>query len=591
MSYKYINPISTQIVPDTWSVTNTTVKGTNFSVFNVGGYMEVWSLSDLNFTDGGAASGPITYSGNVIPVEYTKSPNSNFIANTLTLEGDGISSGRRRLGMLVYVHETQLTYQYVVPDYETLFNNAESEGSIQSNIDGNTGQIISYTVKDRLNPSTPWPNGGALISAWLDSSIEGVNGVTRNNARWRVFWGTDWQVTGGTVNYNSTGDLNLNSNSGNTVTISGLKTITGGTYFSGTSTLELYNNLGDTVSVTGFTTGGGDVSVSANTGLGIIGDNTLFTIYNSQLSPTLEMGETVGGIEAGTAVSDLSGKTLVQMFNDLLFPTVLPTYVQPTIALNGLNSKTKEVGSTEAINVTAYSVKNDAGDYTNLRIRTGTTSADVEVVVDNSPSPSATTDLSPQFGFANPNNPNSAFTSTSLTYTLTVPAPTVGTSSTVRYDSIGDYGNGLPIKDNKGDDTTTSPISSGTNNSTDRVITGIYPYFWGVSTTEPTPTTIANDISNGNANKVLSQANGTITITFDANEEYLWFAHLSSYSTKTTWYVAEGNEGNIGTGSDLFGAVATTSVDSPETYWTGINFKVYVSNYPTTTSGGMQLRN
>ena len=236
MSYIYRNPISTQIVPDTWSVTNTTVKGTNFSVFNIGGYMEVWGLDDLNFTDGGVASGPITFSGNVIPVEYTKSPNSNFIANSLTLEGDGISSGRRRLGMLVYVHETKLTYQYVIDDYKTLFDNAEIESSVASTVDGNSGQIISWTVKDRLNAGTPYPNGAALIEAWLDSSIEGVSGVTRANARWRIFYGTDI-------------------------------TVTGGTYSNGTAVFT--NSTGGTFNVTGFTTGG----TGSYTGWTASGDN------------------------------------------------------------------------------------------------------------------------------------------------------------------------------------------------------------------------------------------------------------------------------------------------------------------------------
>ena len=303
------------------------------------------------------------------------------------------------------------------------------------------------------------------------------------------------------------------------------------------------------------------------------------------------MAETIGGLSSGTRVDDLTGKTFVQIFNDLLFPTVLPTYTNPTITLNGLSSKTKEVGSTESINVNGYSVKNDAGNYTSLRIRTGTTSANQVVVTDNSPTPSAVSNVPDQFGFPNPNSPNSGFTSTSLVYTLTVPAPTDGTSSTVRYDAIGDYGSGLPKKDNKGDDTTTSAISSGTNNSNDRIITGIYPYFWGVSSTEPTASSIATTINNGTANKVLSEASNTITITFSADEEYLWFAHLSDYTTKTSWYVAEGNEGSIGGVTDLFGAVSTTSVDSPDTYWTGINFKVYISNYPTTTAGSMQLRN
>lgn len=582
MALNYRNPTSSEIKSTPESVTLTNTVGTNFSVSQVGGYMEVYTLEDLQLTLTATTSGEIKYSGNTIPIRYIPGDTVPFppfqLPDNIILYSDNISSGRRRLGMLVYVHETQKTYQYTIPNYDTLWDNAVSAGDVE----------ISTNQTDIFNSTA---SGQAFIDAWKNSDIEGVSGVTRENARWRIFWGTDWQATGGTIDYNSTGDLNLDSNSGNTVTISGLKTITGGTYLSATTTLELYNNLDETIQITGFTSPAGDVSVSANTGLGIIGDSTLFTIYNSSLSPTLEMDTTVGGIEAGTTVSDLTGKTLVQMFNDLLFPTILPTYTSPTITLNGLNTKTKEVGSTENINVTAYSIKNDAGDYTNLRIRTGTTSADVEVVTDNSPTPSSTTDLSPQFGFENPNNPNSAFTSTSLTYTLTVPEPPFGTSSTVRYDSIGDYSVGLPIKDNKGDNTTSSPISSGTNESTDRVITGIYPYFWGVSSTEPTPSSIASTINNGEANKVLLQANGTITITFEATEEYLWFAHLSSYSTKSTWYVAEGNEGNIGSGSDLFGAVSTTSVDSPENYWTGINFKMYVSNYPTTTAGSMQLRN
>jgi hypothetical protein len=260
MSYIYRNPISTQIVPDTWSVTNTTVKGTNFSVFNIGGYMEVWGLDDLNFTDGGAASGPITFSGNVIPVEYTKSPNSNFIANSLTLEGDGISSGRRRLGMLVYVHETKLTYQYVIDDYQTLFDNAETEGSVTSTVDGNSGQIISWTVKDRLNAGTPYPNGGLLIESWLDSSIEGVSGVTRANARWRIFYGTDITVTGGTY---SNGTAIFTNSTGGTFNVTGFTTggtgtdtyLTGGTYTNSTGTLTLERNDSGNVQITGFTTG------------------------------------------------------------------------------------------------------------------------------------------------------------------------------------------------------------------------------------------------------------------------------------------------------------------------------------------------
>ena len=51
------------------------------------------------------------------------------------------------------------------------------------------------------------------------------------------------------------------------------------------------------------------------------------------------------------------------------------------------------------------------------------------------------------------------------------------------------------------------------------------------------------------------------------------------------------NTGGIGGGSNLFGDPIQTSVISPDTYWTGINFEIYISNFQTSTSGNMQLRN
>jgi len=49
----------------------------------------------------------------------------------------------------------------------------------------------------------------------------------------------------------------------------------------------------------------------------------------STLSPTLEMPKDVGGILAGTSVSDLDGDSVTELFNELLFPTVDPSYIEP----------------------------------------------------------------------------------------------------------------------------------------------------------------------------------------------------------------------------------------------------------------------
>ena len=245
MSFIYKNPSvgTTLSTPDV--VTRLSVVGSNFSVLTAGGYMEVWSLSDLNYQTFGG-SGLIENSGNTIPIYYSKS-NLGFIASKVTIEDDGITSGRRRLGMQVYVHETDTVYQYVIPNYETLFNNAS--GSTEE--DPSTGK---YVVSDNT------VDGLAFVDAWLDSSIEGVSGVTRANARWRIFYGTDITVTGGTY---TNGTAIFTNSTGGTFSVTGFTTggtgtdtfLTGGTYTNSTGTLTLDRNDSVTIDITGFTTG------------------------------------------------------------------------------------------------------------------------------------------------------------------------------------------------------------------------------------------------------------------------------------------------------------------------------------------------
>lgn len=604
------------------AVTQVTTTGTNFSIFNIGGYKEVWSLSDLIYTipsSYSGAGGQVRYSGNTIPIEFTTGQTTPFSTpDVIKIESDFISSGRRRLGMLVYVHETDQTYQYRIPNYESYFNAA-------------SGSTTTFPTGE-MDISNTTTGGQEFINLWLDSSIEGVSGVTKENARWVIFHDTDTFVTGGTINYNNSGDLTLTNNDGDNVTISGLTTITGGTYLSGSSTLRLVNNLGDNIDITGiaadtntFVTGGtyssgtttltltrndgfnidvtgfsasGLVSVSANTGLGIEND-ILYTTYNTLLDPSLSMAETIGGLDAGTTVADLSGDTFVSIFNDLLFPTVDPTYTIPTIGIGGVSNSTREVGTTLNLSITASATKNDAGDYTQLRVlRNGSA-----LVTDTTMTISSASDVPDQFGYTNPNNPNSGFTLNSSPYSesYTVPAPGgSSTSTSTQYRVDGNYNAGLAKNDNKGNTDTRTPAvrsinapQAASNNfqSSQYTYTGIYPYFWGVSTTQPTESDIVNEITGGTANKVVSSAANTITITFGASSQYIWFAHFSNYTPKTIWYVDALNTGSIGGSTNLFGTRTTNSVDSPDSYWSGINFEVYISNYQTSTFGSMQLKN
>ena len=293
--FNYKNPIGASVITIPESLgTLTNPLGTNFSVYSVGGYMEVWSVSDLNFSATSSA-GFVQLSANTIPPYINKQVNGNVQAY---LWSDGISSGRRRLGQLVYVHQDDQVYQFVIPNYETLWNNADGEGAIQFS--------APYYI---VTSSPSFPNGTLLVNAWTASTVEGYNGVTRDNARWRIFWGTDWQVTGGSYSVSSE-TLNLFSNSGNTVQITGVTNFynsNGSLYsnrsvnlsgysltFSGGQTIFSGSNP---VVISGLTQGGGNYLTIDNNGVvrftGVTPGGSV-NIYNSDGSLTSNRNVNLG---------------------------------------------------------------------------------------------------------------------------------------------------------------------------------------------------------------------------------------------------------------------------------------------------------
>lgn len=70
--------------------------------------------------------------------------------------------------------------------------------------------------------------------------------------------------------------------------------------------------------------------------------------YQSSISDKeLTMPKAVGGLSAGTKLSDLEGKTYSQLFDEVLFPTIYPTYVSPSASISFKNySSIQEVGTT-----------------------------------------------------------------------------------------------------------------------------------------------------------------------------------------------------------------------------------------------------
>lgn len=73
------------------------------------------------------------------------------------------------------------------------------------------------------------------------------------------------------------------------------------------------------------------------------------TTYTPAVDGELAMPNDVGGIKSGTKASDLSGKTYDAMFDDLLFPTVYPVAVAPTLSILNPTTTIAEVGATTGL--------------------------------------------------------------------------------------------------------------------------------------------------------------------------------------------------------------------------------------------------
>jgi len=108
-----------------------------------------------------------------------------------------------------------------------------------------------------------------------------------------------------------------------------------------------------------------NLQIAANAGL-LLQSNTLSTIYNTNLASSLAVPAAVGGIDSGTTVADLNTKTIVEILNDLLFPTVLASIgTNKSVTLTTTSGGTYEVGTpltrTLTANFNAGSITNGDG--------------------------------------------------------------------------------------------------------------------------------------------------------------------------------------------------------------------------------------
>ena len=165
----------------------------------------------------------------------------------------------------------------------------------------------------------------------------------------------------------------------------------------------------------------------------------------------LTMPNAVGGIAKGTKLSDIEGKSYDAIFDDLLFPTVNPTFTAPSASINlgGKTSYTLEVGTDISALVPDVDVTFNKGAINLNGAKQNDRSGEL--------------DVSKSFHFYNGVSTNTSF-----------PAQATVGDHTITYRAY--YEQGPQPKDNKGNDYST-PLASGHVDSNKITINCTYPWY------------------------------------------------------------------------------------------------------------------
>lgn len=177
--------------------------------------------------------------------------------------------------------------------------------------------------------------------------------------------------------------------------------------------------------------------------------------YKSALSDDIATVNAVGGIRAGTTVAQLKNKTFSQLFDELIFPTVNPTFEVPSASLSLKSTLTtpiiQEVGTTGASVPVAAS------------FNTGYNAGAIKIAGVKKQNRGGALDSGSSFIYIN-NTP------TNKTFPIEIPEGAI----TYRYRAA--YRQGPQPLDSKGNNYQT-PLPAGAAYSPLVTINGVYPYF------------------------------------------------------------------------------------------------------------------
>jgi hypothetical protein len=137
--------------------------------------MEVYELKDLQLIlTADTYPSTIQLSANTIPINFFRGTGSVFSPNIINLNSDSISSGRRRLGMQVFVQETDTVYQYSIENVSSLACDLIAQDLCTYS---KNGKIIHTNADIKLYPN---PSTNSIVAINFEDVLAGEKLVDKS---------------------------------------------------------------------------------------------------------------------------------------------------------------------------------------------------------------------------------------------------------------------------------------------------------------------------------------------------------------------------------------------------------------------------
>ena len=305
------------------------------------------------------------------------------------------------------------------------------------------------------------------------------------------------------------------------------------------------------------------ITVADNAGLENV-SGQLTTRYNTTIGDTVESIK-VGGANA-KAASEWKTKTVVEVLDEILFPTIAPSIkTAKSASISGVDEATLEVGA-------SYSRALTAGFNQGL-IKNG----------DGSDGPALVGAVAATSGYT--------FSGTGIVSAAAQNGNTYSLSSVI---VAGDNKWSVAIThsagsgayyDNKGvaSSALDSSRGAGSASETTPTVTGVYPYYYLRSASALTADQFVTAIQNGTATAVVAASSGALTIPYALNQQYIYVAYPTSSSPRTTYETSISDNGAITLVFEAVVQKTVTKMQGTTTIWSR-QYHVHVGKRVTTSS-------